>query len=1018
MRFWFAVAVLIGLVALGLATVPRAIDWNAYRSDVEAAASRLSGHDVTIGGPIEVTLLPRPVLTARDVRVTGRTDEAIGFALAARQAEVAMEIGPLLVGRPVIRDLRLRRPVLTVDAEGGERLRSWPPRWQDWASPVMQLELQAVGIADGRIEIMSDRPDGQVAVSDLSFDLRVNGPTGPLEAAGLFKTRHHRFAVTASVARPDKDDARAARLSIEARNGVEETTDLRFSGRIMPFGDRKGVSGRLTVSGPDLQHGLAAISAATGYPSTFRSIGQAQTFAIEGKVDADQTGVRADDLQLKLAEKLGKGRVDLTLHPQTRLDLDVDLPTLRLADDAGLADFLPLDLLSKLDVPPGEIDIRLRELAYRGEAARKASIRLATGPDRETRVERARAELPGLIDLQFEGELYKSAIGPRLRGRLEAIGDDLKSSLVWMGLVDGGEGRDDGWRSFGLEGDVDVSSVEIALSAADMRLASSRMKGRAALRFSERRRFVLDVDIDRPHLDSLGSGGDPRAAASGLLAHLGALDTDIALRFKRAIWQGVHVEEGSIIAQADAGRLTLDEVALKTVGDTTVSLKGEIDLDQRVADLDARLQSQHPARALRHLKLDLPLTSSRLRPLKLTGSLQGTFERFDLGLEAGYDEGEVALEGQAGWIDDQAWYDLSIDAGHPDHQALAAQFGLAPLEVAGDAEGPFELAGRLRSEAALPWILSGSAKLGPTTFTGSLAYEDRMADGPFEAKLSVGAPQKDSLAPLLILSGVRLAGDWTPARWLGRLPGVGLRTAWLDKVEGSLDLASKGGLAGERLTMKANIGDGLLYVERLEASPWQGRLQAEITLERRRHQPFVAFAVDLDRVEAADFSAWLGVKSGITGPLDVRIEASSAGRTPFEMVAGMAGDVEIDAGPGELEGLGIPGLREAILPDGGDAAPADRSLTMAFSEMDAKAALSRGILTFEEGRLVAETPSGDASKALIGGTADLLLWIADLTLTATPDGADTADGADGDTVGLYRIVGPPDRPDGFRPSGN
>ena len=100
MRFWIAAALLLVVAALGLAAGPRAIDWNAYRPDIEAAALQLSGHDVTIGGPIEIALVPRPVLTARDVSISGRTKEAIDFTLIASQAEVAMEIGPLLAGRP------------------------------------------------------------------------------------------------------------------------------------------------------------------------------------------------------------------------------------------------------------------------------------------------------------------------------------------------------------------------------------------------------------------------------------------------------------------------------------------------------------------------------------------------------------------------------------------------------------------------------------------------------------------------------------------------------------------------------------------------------------------------------------------------------------------------------------------------------------------------------------------------------------------------------------------------------
>ncbi|MEM7043620.1 MAG: hypothetical protein AAF543_12490, partial [Pseudomonadota bacterium] len=773
MRFWIVVALLLGLVALGLAVGPRAVDWDAYRDDIESVATRLSGYDVTIGGPIEVTLLPRPVLIARDVSLTANAADADGFELSASQAEVVMEIGPLLAGRAVMRDLRLARPVLTVDDKSSQRLRAWPPRWRDWLAPFLGLDLKAIAIADGKIALAGGPPDEGFALNDLSMDVRIGGSNGPVEAVGLFTTERHRFTITAAFGRPDNVGISATRITIEAQNGIDETTDLRFSGRLDLDGEDQGLSGRLTLAGPDLQHGLAAIAAATGYPSTFASIAESQPFAIEGRIEADRHGLRTDEMQLRLAEKLGKGQVELLLHPQTKLTLEAELPTLRLADNAGLTDFLPLDLLTKLQVPPGGIDLRLRELVYRGRAARRADLQLETGADGVTAIKRAKVLLPGLVDVAFEGGLYAGQIGPRLRGKLAAVGDDLGSSLAWLDLIDA-EAQNGGWRGFSLESDVDVSSVEIALSAIDLRLDSSRIGGKASLRYSERRRLTVDVDVARPNLDLYLAGLTAGEAASGLAAQLENLDADIDARLERLTWKGVHLDEGVISVSAEDGRLTLQEIAAKTIGDTALAVNGEIDLESQAADLAMTIESEHPVRALRHLKAGLPLPSSRPRPLALTGMIKGTFERFDLDIKADYDGGNASIEGVAGLVEQVPWHDLNVRAQHPDHQVLLSQFGLAPLVAAGDAEGAFELDGKLRHDAGTSWIASGSAKLGPTSFTGSLSFDDGVFASPFDAKLSVGSPRKDSLAPLLILTGLRLAGDWTPARWLGRLPSTGL----------------------------------------------------------------------------------------------------------------------------------------------------------------------------------------------------------------------------------------------------
>ncbi|MGI9509625.1 MAG: AsmA-like C-terminal region-containing protein, partial [Geminicoccaceae bacterium] len=460
--------------------------------------------------------------------------------------------------------------------------------------------------------------------------------------------------------------------------------------------------------------------------------------------------------------------------------------------------------------------------------------------------------------------------------------------------------------------------------------------------------------------------------------------------------------------------------------DTHLTLDGLIDLGRQSADLGGELTSEHPARALRHLKVDLPLNSGRLQPVLVTGEAKGTLGRFELALKAGYDQGEASIDGRAGWIEDQPWYDLKVEARHPDHLGLAGQFGLAPLVPAGDAEGPLELILGISRGSAKPWTASGNAKLGPTTFTGSLAYEteketegteERTGEttagtGPFHAKISIGTPKQDSLSPFLSLAGLKLAGAWTPERWFGRLPAVGLRTAWLDKAEGTLSLASKGGLVGDGLWLDAKLESGLLYIDRLEARPWQGKLEAELSLERRRDQPFLAVAVDLDDVQAAELAKWLGVKNGIDGSLDLRMEASSAGRTPFDMMAGLAGELAIKAGPGEISGLGIPDLRQTLASSEGDDPRVDRSLSLPFSALDIEADLGRGILTIEGGRLLFDPGSRSQAEAAIDGTLDLLLWITDLTLRPT------AGKERDDEDAVFRLVGPPGQPDGYRSSGN
>ena len=542
-----------------------------------------------------------------------------------------------------------------------------------------------------------------------------------------------------------------------------------------------------------------------------------------------------------------------------------------------------------------------------------------------------------------------------------------------------------------------------------MRLDASKISGDANLRFSERLALGLDLDIERLDLGLYAPESQPVDLARNLTERLDQVDASIDLRFQRLTFQSLRLSEAAFSARAKDRRFTLKSFTLKTVGDTAVSIEGDIDLREETVDLTTELKSEFPTRTLRHLDIDLPSSSTRLKPLVLSGWVTGKLSGFDVGVRAEYDRGWWSAEGQAGWLDDQAHYDLNIKAEHPDHQAFAGQFGLAPLIPAKDAPGPLELSLRLQSDPKGPWVSSGNAKLGPTSFTGRL---DREAgeNGQWDAKFSIGNPRKDSLAPLLAVIGLRSVGDWTPESMLGRLPaGIGLQTAWLNAIEGSLSIVAKGGLAGKGADLSARLNDGFLYVDQANAALWNGEFSAELSLEERRDQPYLSVAVKLDEIDAFALTDWLDLPRTIDGPITLALDATSVGYTVYDAIKSLSGSLHLEAGHGKLYGIGIPGFRKALrehlnIAQRTTTRPED-PLTMPLQRVELNGDIRRGIATFDQGSLAFDPGLGIEAEALIDGTLDLLLWVTELDLVIRERGDDS------DPMAL-KIVGSPRRPQG------
>ena len=107
--FAFIGSLLVVLLAAAL-IVPPYVDWNRFKSRLEASASRALGQRVEVRGTASARLLPMPSITFSDVRVGAAGAPLVTAGTFAMDVELA----PLLKGDVVVADMRLKEPVLDV----------------------------------------------------------------------------------------------------------------------------------------------------------------------------------------------------------------------------------------------------------------------------------------------------------------------------------------------------------------------------------------------------------------------------------------------------------------------------------------------------------------------------------------------------------------------------------------------------------------------------------------------------------------------------------------------------------------------------------------------------------------------------------------------------------------------------------------------------------------------------------------------------------------------------------------
>lgn len=419
--------ILVLLVAV-LLIAPSLIDWTPYRAQIAALASRASGLEIRLNGPISLHLLPRPAF--RVEKLSLGADAPLEARVGA--LEVVLDWGVLTHRRFAARTIRLIRPQIRVDDPLALN------RW--WA------ERSMAGVHDSAKGGRSDLPR------------RFEVAEGRLLLAEPQGQRFHHFDIARLSllrARPERPwrmvfegalDAIPVNLRIEGGRrhhdgnmAIKAAFDLAgtgftYTGRVRS--GTKGGPGGITITQADGKFEIDVSSPAgliaagrewSGYPplrvDDLPRLLKAPIRA-EGHLLLDGSSVRFEEIRARLDNGRLDGRIALDLAPFA-LHFELECDSLELADllvPGGHAAVssrepgMPLGvsarwqlLHERLTSLPGELEGKLtvRALRWHDMLSRDARLALSLGADERLDL-RLGVDLPG----GGHADLVAAAPGP------------------------------------------------------------------------------------------------------------------------------------------------------------------------------------------------------------------------------------------------------------------------------------------------------------------------------------------------------------------------------------------------------------------------------------------------------------------------------------------------------------------------------------------------------------------------------------------------------------------------------
>ena len=516
------------LLLLAVWQVPQWLDWTRYRATIEVLATATLGQPVTIRGPIALTLLPQPVLTASQVNVGGSGATDLSIRVEALRLRIAL--WPLLGGRVDARELVLHGPDLRIPwpTEPG-MLRPRPPNW---------LASFAARIEDGRLTI------GQLAFTGIDANLATLD-TGALSASGTARFSGQGWHFTARLTAAGPDGAAGLNVTLD---GQEQANGLgaSFSGRLAQDGT---FAGTIASRGPN----LAVLLPTPSVP-----------FRADGRLTIGSGLAAVDDLALEIGGSPANGAVALRVAPTQRLD--IALAASRLDLDAWLPVLLRArTTIAGISVPIG-LDVSASAAPLGGGTLEHVRAAFDLTGDQLV-VREASALLPGNATLRLSGRVARvDPAHPRFDGEARLDAPVLRTTLGWLDkavpgalpprLLSGMPERVA--QRANLSAHVASGGGEVALRRLTGTLDDAPISGALGLKRGEPPAFVVDLSLDRLTLDPwLPSRLSRLRELSGPVA---GLDAELRLNIRQAMVAGTTIDGLVVDAAVEAGNILLRRV--------------------------------------------------------------------------------------------------------------------------------------------------------------------------------------------------------------------------------------------------------------------------------------------------------------------------------------------------------------------------------------------------------------------------------------------------------------------------
>ncbi len=485
-----AIAFIIALVAALVG--PYFIDWNQFRPQFEAEASRVIGAQVRVAGKLDARLLPTPSLRLRSIVVGGDND--LG-KVRADKLDVEFSLGALMRGEWRADELTINGMALDLGLDGQGRI--------DWPASTGSFNLGSLAIdrlnLTGRIALHDAASRGTLELTDIAFGGDVRSLAGSVRGDGNFMLAGIRYPFRVSSGQTPDGGGTRVHLTVDpgARGrSVDLDGVLTFDARAPRF------EGAMSLSGPAALKGAGGDAA----QAPWRLSAKLKADPGSARLEQLEASYGADENALKLS---GTADVRFGASPLLRATLSarqLDADKLLGRDNSEPTRLLPGLRSLVAAIPPAslatQIEIGAEQIMLGGRPLQNLAADLH-GDAKSWTIDRLEFRAPGTTRVVLSGEIAEPGPSASFKGPVSVDSSDPNTLAGW--LQGRGEAVYRNQKPLRVSGNLKVAPDRAAIDGLKADIGGGTVEGRVAVSnrtAGEGSRIEATLKADRLDLDA------------------------------------------------------------------------------------------------------------------------------------------------------------------------------------------------------------------------------------------------------------------------------------------------------------------------------------------------------------------------------------------------------------------------------------------------------------------------------------------------------------------------------------